>query len=118
MSAASIRNTRRRENLRRLVEVNGGVNECARLIKTPASHLSAILAGNAGIGDKLALKIEKAFGLHDGALDKNPEDAPPIPEIDLINQALIRLYLSNRMSREEVASMLQTLLAREKLSQI
>lgn len=116
MSASSPRNIRRRANFQRLVDGGGGVNEVARLISSPPSHVSAILAGNAGIGDKLAAKIERAFFLAPGALDNDPGKAAPIPEIDQISAALGRMYLAKRISQEEVASLLQQLLAREKLS--
>lgn len=92
------------------------MNEVARLISSPSSHVSAILSCNAGIGDKLAAKIERAFDLAPGALDEDPEKASPIPEIDGVASALSRMYRANRISQEEVASLLQQLLAREKLS--
>ena len=116
MSVSSPRNVKRRANFQVLVNTWGGVNEVSRLIASPASHVSAVLAGNAGIGDKLTGKIERVFNLQPGALDVDPNSFSPIPEIDGISQVLSRMYRANRVSREEVASMLQTLQAREKLS--
>lgn len=116
MSANSPRNIRRRSNFQRLVDAGGGVNEVARQIASPASHVSAVLAGNAGIGDKLAAKIERVFMLDPGALDSDTAKSAPIPEIEQIAAALSRMYANKRIGREEVASMLQQLLAREKLS--
>lgn len=116
MSATSPRNIKRRANFQVLVTSGGGVNEVARLIKSPPSHISAILAGNAGIGDKLAGKIERSFEMAPGALDNELSSQTNIPEIDQIARALARMVLSKQMSREEVVSMLGILLAREKLS--
>jgi len=115
-SVNSPRNNRRRENFRALVVEAGGPTATSGLISSPKSHISAVLAGNAGIGDKLAQKIERAFGLPEGSLDA---EKPPVKgqlEIAHISATLERLLGSGQMSREEVVGMLQTLLAREKLS--
>jgi hypothetical protein len=116
-SASSPRNNRRRENFRLLVTEAGGLTATSSLIKSPTSHISAILAGNAGIGDKLAQKIERAFSLDEGSLDLEKLPNKGTDEVVLLGQTLERLLESGRMSREEVAGMLQMLLAREKLSQ-
>lgn len=63
------------------------MNVVARQIASPASHVSAVLSGNAGIGDKLAAKIERVFMLEPGSLDEDPTKAAPIPEIEQIASA-------------------------------
>lgn len=73
MTNGSPRQVRRRENLRKLIDANGGQAQVALEIGTPKSHLSAILAGRRGIGDALAQKIEENFGLPAGALDSAAE---------------------------------------------
>jgi transcriptional regulator with XRE-family HTH domain len=54
----SRRQKRRREKLAELLEIPGSAAELAQAIGTPASHLSAILAGRRSLGDELAEKIE------------------------------------------------------------
>lgn len=69
MTNGSPRQVRRRENLRKIVEDNGGQAQVALEIGTPKSHLSAILAGRRGIGDELAHKIESHFDLPESWMD-------------------------------------------------
>jgi hypothetical protein len=115
-TATSPRNNRRRDNFRLLVAEAGGPSATSLLIKSPTSHISAVLSGRAGIGDKLAQKIERTFGLDEGALDQEKLQVRGTPEVVELGRTLERLLETKRMSREEVAGMLQTLLAREKLS--
>lgn len=74
MTNGSPRQTRRRENLRKLVEANGGQAQVALVLGTPKSHLSAILAGRRGVGDALAQKIEECFEKPAGWMDFEVED--------------------------------------------
>jgi len=80
-----------------------------------ASNWSQVKGGKP-ISNKKATEVEERYGLPLGWLDRNPESQPPIQEIESIAQALSRMYRANRISQEEVASLLQQLLAREKLS--
>ena len=80
-----------------------------------ASNWSQVKGGKP-ISNKKATEVEQRYGLPLGWLDRNPESQPPIPEIEQIASALSRMYANKRIGREEVASMLQQLLAREKLS--
>lgn len=72
--------------------------------------------GGKPISNNKATEVEDRYKLPLGWLDRNPDSIPPIPEIDQISAVLSRMVRDKRMSREEVAGMLQTLLAREKLS--
>lgn len=72
--------------------------------------------GGKPISNNKATEVEERYGLPLGWLDRSPESQPPIQEIEAIGQVLSRMYRANRISQEEVASMLQQLLAREKLS--
>lgn len=80
-----------------------------------ASNWSQVKGGKP-ISNNKATEVEERYGLPIGWLDRIPESQPPIQEIEAISQALSRMYRANRISQEEVASMLQQLLAREKLS--
>ena len=72
--------------------------------------------GGKPISNNKATEVEEKYGLPLGWLDRDPASQPPIPEIDQIAQSLSRMVRAKRMSQEEVAGMLQQLLAREKLS--
>lgn len=92
MTNGSLRQTRRRENLRKLIDEGGGQAQVALEIGTPKSHLSAILAGRRGVGDALALKIERHFGKPDGWLDRDePEVGGLLPEVSAIAQDINQL---------------------------
>lgn len=80
-----------------------------------ASNWSQVKGGKP-ISNNRATEVEERYGLPLGWLDRNPESQPPLQEIDAIAQALSRMHRANRISQEEVASLLQQLLAREKLS--
>lgn len=70
MSLDSPRQVRRREKLRALLGSDPGAQaDLARLIRTPKTHLSAILAGRRGIGDALAAKLEAHYGKGPGWFD-------------------------------------------------
>jgi plasmid maintenance system antidote protein VapI len=77
MTNGSPRQVRRRENLRALVDANGGQAQVAVEIGTPKSHLSAILAGRRGVGDALAQKIERHYELPEGWFDDAGESSSP-----------------------------------------
>jgi hypothetical protein len=77
MTNGSPRQTRRRENLRSLIDQNGGQAQVALEIGTPKSHLSAILAGRRGVGDALAQKIEQHFALPPGWMDSSDAEGLP-----------------------------------------
>lgn len=82
MAYDSPRHVRRRENLRRLLEENGGAAQVAREVGTPKSHFSAILASRRGLGDDLAKKLEDAYGKTPGWFDKEARsDWPFSPEL-------------------------------------
>lgn len=70
MAISSVRHVRRKVNLERLVDDAGGATALAQLVGTPKSHISALLSGSRGIGDKLALKLERKCGKPDGWLDE------------------------------------------------
>jgi hypothetical protein len=80
------------------------------------SYWSQVKSG-AAISNSKATEIEEKYGLPFGWLDRDPEVQFPIIEIDQLSQVLSRMVTAKRISQEEVAGMLQTLLAREKLSQ-
>lgn len=90
MAYDSPRQVRRRENLRRLVEENGGQAQVAREVDTPKSHLSAILAGRRGVGDELADKLERHFDKPPGWMDSEDADAllPAVSEVAAAINAL------------------------------
>jgi len=52
----------------------GGPTRLAEVVGSPRSHISAIAAGDKGIGDALAAKIERKTGRPPGWLDEAPED--------------------------------------------
>ena len=70
MGDESIRRARRREKLRALLKDNGGAAAVAREVSTPKSYFSAILAGDRGLGDDLAEKLEVYFALPPGWFDQ------------------------------------------------
>lgn len=91
MTNGSPRQLRRRENLRKLIEANGGQAQVALEIGTPKSHLSAILAGRRGVGDALAQKIEQHFDLPAGWFDEAGESASLSPELASLAAAVEQL---------------------------
>lgn len=60
---------KRRQQLGRLVDEVGSQADLARIVETPKSHISALLAGTRGIGDALAAKIERACDKPAGWMD-------------------------------------------------
>ena len=102
----------RSENLAKLAELHP---DMPRACFKSASHWSQVKGGKP-ISNLKATEVEELYGLPLGWLDRTLEAQAALPEIDQISQVLSRMYRNNRMSREEVAGMLQTLLAREKLS--
>lgn len=90
MAYDSPRQVRRRENLRRLLDENGGQAQVAREVDTPKSHFSAILAGRRGVGDELADKLERHFSKPPGWLDSEHSEAflPEVYEVAATLNAL------------------------------
>lgn len=66
----SPRQNRRRVRLAELISEAGSATEFAAVVGTPKSHVSAILSGSRGLGDKLAAKMEKAFDKPEGWIDE------------------------------------------------
>lgn len=77
MEKENPRMERRRHWLSVLIDENGGQAEVARAIGSPKSYLSAIQNGGRGLGDKLAARIEEAYGKPAGWLDQ-PVEAPNV----------------------------------------
>jgi hypothetical protein len=80
MANDSPRQIRRRENLRRLVDENGGQAQVAVEVGTPKSHFSAILAGRRGLGDGLAAKLERHYQKPPGWMDAELTDQTALPD--------------------------------------
>jgi len=61
-------------NFRQIVSAAGGVNEAARIMGKKNSQITALSGPNPNrnIGDKIAARIETAFGLMPGSLDMPP----------------------------------------------
>lgn len=111
-SVDSPRNTRRRSRLQKLVDANGGLTVVALELKTPKTHLSAVLNGKRGIGDELAARIEKRYALPPGGLDE--EEAPELPEVlRVLNGLILRLTSTGRMHIAEIETYVAMLQARE-----
>lgn len=108
----SPRNSRRRVALQNLVDSSGGLTTVAAELGTPKSHLSAILNGRRGIGDALAARVEKHYGLPAGALDAEGSEAVP-PVITELTGLLIRLTDAGKMTMAEVEAFVTMLKARE-----
>lgn len=71
MKINSPRHLRRHHWAHVILRLTGdNVTDMARQIETPRTHLSALLAGAKGIGDKLAAKIEAAYDKPAGWLDQ------------------------------------------------
>lgn len=102
----------RSTNLSRLAEMHA---DMPKACFKSASHWSQVKSGKP-ISNAKATEVEELYDLPLGWLDRSPESQAAIPEIDQVSQVLSRMFRAKRMSREEVAGMLQTLLAREKLS--
>lgn len=79
MAYDSPRQVRRRENLQRLLDENGGAAQVAREVSTPKTHFSAILAGRRGLGDLLAQKLERHFDKPAGWIDSDLTDQTALP---------------------------------------
>jgi len=84
MNITSLRHMRRHHWANQLLLAGATVAEMARQVKTPRTHLSALLSGSKGIGDQLAAKIEAAYGKPAGWLDRpissEPTDALTVRE--------------------------------------
>lgn len=74
MAKDTPRKARRRENLALLIQEIGSPTELSVLVGTPKSHISAIQAGNRGIGDELAAKLERITGKAPGWMDEDHGD--------------------------------------------
>lgn len=70
---SSPRKRRRRERLAAFFETVAKASEVAQEINTPATYFSAILAGDRGLGDVVAAKIERAYGLDEGWFDADTD---------------------------------------------
>lgn len=71
MKISSQRHLRRHYWANAILSMTGSkVTDMARQVETPRSHLSALLIGDKGIGDKLAAKIEAAYDKPAGWLDQ------------------------------------------------
>lgn len=77
----SPRRRRRRLRLDVLLQEAGGVAQVARETGTPKSHFSAMSAGNRGLGDALAAKLERVYGKPPGWFDLpiEQDDMPAVP---------------------------------------
>lgn len=79
---SSPRHLNRMRRLAELVKEAGGPSALAAKVATPKSHISALIAGNRGVGDKLAAKLErkcdKAIGWMD--LPAQPIDGVTVAE--------------------------------------
>jgi SOS-response transcriptional repressor LexA len=65
----SPRKIRRKERLISLLAMHGGASQVALESGTPKSHISALVNGTRGIGDKLAGKLERLYGKPTGWFD-------------------------------------------------
>jgi len=92
MKISSARHLRRRERLAELVKEAGGASELARLAGTPKTHLSALQAGNRGIGDDLAAKFELVMDKPAGWMDEAAKVDPKRVSLSEEAVALGQLY--------------------------
>ncbi|RYF76818.1 MAG: S24 family peptidase [Comamonadaceae bacterium] len=79
----SPRRVRRRAQLEQLISEVGDAAQVARTSGTPSSHISAIRNASRGLGDKLAAKLEEAFGKPPGWFDKHVTAGNEVEPIDL-----------------------------------
>lgn len=96
MKISSARHLRRKAKLDLLVQEVGGATALAALVETPKSHISALQAGNRGIGDELAAKMELATGKAAGWMDA-PDDMP----VALTDDALAFAVMYDRLGPHE-----------------
>lgn len=68
----SPRQENRRRQLQRLIDEAGSAADLCRIVCTPKSHISAILAGRRGVGDRLASKMEQRMHKAPGWMDLPP----------------------------------------------
>ena len=66
---SSPRHLNRRARLLELVKQHGSATKVAAAVGTPKSHLSALMAGDRGLGDELAARLETAHYLPPGWFD-------------------------------------------------
>ncbi len=74
-NSESPRRTRRRLRLIQLLAEVGGPTQAALETGTPKSHFSALVAGNRGVGDQLAEKLEKHYNKPVGWFDAETGEA-------------------------------------------
>jgi hypothetical protein len=75
----SLRRKRRRERLIWLFQHVAKAAEVAIAVNTPSTYLSAIAAGDRGLGDALAEKIENEYELGSGWFDRDEQKPAPAP---------------------------------------
>lgn len=84
----SVRHLRRRARLDLLVTEAGGTTALAQLVGTPKSHISAMQAGNRGVGDNLAAKLESKMDKPPGWMDQGGELSEEALEYGLLFDAI------------------------------
>jgi hypothetical protein len=80
----SARRKRRRERLLWLFQHVAKAAEVASAVETPSTYLSAIAAGDRGLGDSLAEKIEDEYELGRGWFDRDETESAKEDSRDLV----------------------------------
>lgn len=131
----SPRRARRRAMLIKLLDEFGGPAQVARETGTPKSHFSALVAGERGLGDALAAKLEGVYNKPEGWFDSDGGiEGPPgrpgnqnalterlvaleiaveglAPELRSVGRDALRKWASEDASASETASTLEALAA-------
>ena len=110
---SSPRHLRRKDRLDILVREAGSASALAVRVGTPKSHISAMQAGNRGVGDDLAAKLELKMGKPVGWMDADLLDYPGESEeaerITLLGADLADIRELNHERFEAIAGMIQQL---------
>lgn len=72
----------RRKNLQRLARNYRFQRQLAVETGVAAAHVSQLLGGVQGMGEDIALRIEKSLGLPPGFMSLDPDDPSPSPTTD------------------------------------
>ena len=110
---SSARHLRRRERLNALVLEAGGPTALAARVGTPKTHISALQAGNRGVGDKLAAKLEAKMTKPPGWMDADSLELPGDTESELsgLTSALREIRSLDQVKFQQLADNVRALLA-------
>ena len=88
----SPRKIRRKERLIALLAMHGGATQVAIESGTPKSHISAMIKGSRGIGDKLAAKLEALYGKEPGWFDLPPSTTSNRLKIQVEDEIIVNQF--------------------------